>query len=147
MNRKMWMHIYKQLHTFCNLNFYINLIHGWQEFKQRYLFTRSFSLIWHYDHFFFIVKLSQFDYIVYISKDLPLIMVTDQKFISEIIWDKIYICLKYTRAISNHMCRLMMANFMLGQILWQTDRQTDSAQLDYPLCTDHSCKVWIKLHQ
>jgi hypothetical protein len=27
------------------------------------------------------------------------------------------------------MCRLMMANFMLGQILWQTD----SAQLDLVL--------------
>jgi hypothetical protein len=53
-----------------------------------------------------------------------------------------------TRAISNHMCRLMMANFMLGQILWQTDRQMDSAQLDLVLiipvkfgwnCT---CSLW-----
>jgi hypothetical protein len=29
----------------------------------------------------------------------------------------------------SQLCRLMMANFMLGQVLWQTDRQTDSAQL------------------
>jgi hypothetical protein len=37
-----------------------------------------------------------------------------------------------TRAISNHMCRLMMANFMLGHILWQTDRQCTTR-----LGTDH----------